>query len=556
MNQDMFSSELESGKFLGSIDLLENAYNALLKTSPLAYKLHTILCGKQVLAFNSSLDDITRFHHGEFNLVSSENHKLVEFISTKVNPKFCINKAAVDLFGHLSISQKQITELIKKPLVVTGQSVGGYVSILFTLWLHHVIDKNESNDSYKTKRPICITFGSPLVGDEALQQAIYERPKWNSSFLNVVSKTDPVPCLFSSSGEYKPFGTYQFCTQVGGYTSFKDDDSILAVLEDMNSTLSTGNFQAHDYKSELILIQEKVLYRGVSDIGEFGFNSLKAGITLQLMEVGLVDTQSNNRNVLIEKIEAKQARIIHKRRNVYEPKRKLNDMKISMVCMERYKKSSKPTMGYYDSYKNPRSKDEIERQQVILMHQRKLNQYWKNLVEEKERMPQEEDANSHNSWLTWLYGGMNYRRLVEPLDIAEYYKKGNANYIENRSNHYKLLEKWSNKEKEALSPTARTNKAASLTEDSCFWAHVEEALISLRKLKNGSSISIEVDIKELELFEAYVMRGIQNYSVSSDIFLEESSLMKWWSEYKEYKGTSYVSQFSLYMNNRDYKSYR
>nr|XP_043617681.1 senescence-associated carboxylesterase 101-like [Erigeron canadensis]XP_043617682.1 senescence-associated carboxylesterase 101-like [Erigeron canadensis] len=553
MNQDMFSSELENGNFLGSIDLLENAYNVLLKTSPLAYKLDTSNSRFQVLAFNYSLDDITRFHHGEFDVVSSENVKLVEFISTKVNPKFCINKAAVDLFGHhLSMGVDQENELIKKRLVVTGQSVGGYVAILFTLWLHHIIDKNESNGSFESKRPICITFGSPLVGDEALQQAIFERPKWKSSFLNVVAKTDVVPCLFTSSGVYKPFGTYLFCTQVGGHTSFEDDDSILAILEDMASSLSTENFQAHDYKSDLVLIKEKVLYRGVSDIGEFGLNSLKAGITLQLMEVGLVDTQSNNRNILIEKIEAKQVRIIHKRRNVYEPSRKLNDMKISMVQMEIYKMSSRPTMGYYDSYKNPRSKDEIERQQNILKHQRKLYQYWKKLVEETERMPQEAGAVLRKRW---LYGGITYTRLAEPLDIAEYYKKGNVNYLENRSNHYTLLEKWSTKDKEDLSPTPRTNKAASLTEDSCFWAHVEEALISMRKLKNGSSISIEVDVKKLEGFEAYVLSRIRNYSVSSDIFLEESSLMKWWSEYKEYKGPSYASQFALYMNNREYRSY-
>ncbi|KAI3784762.1 hypothetical protein L1987_43867 [Smallanthus sonchifolius] len=107
-----------------------------------------------------------------------------------------------------------------------------------------------------------------------------------------------------------------------------------------------------------------------------------------------------------------------------------------------------------------------------------------------------------------------------------------------RSNEEK--EKRSNEEKNDLkSIEEKRNKAASLTEDSCFWAHVEEALISLRELENEPSSNNE---EKLEKFEAYVMRGIKNYSVSPDIFLEGSSLMEWWKKYKEYKGTGYASE--------------
>lgn len=439
-----------------------------------------------------------------------------------------------------------------KPLIITGQALGGYVAILFALWLHHLKDKSESNGSKNIRRPICITFGSPLVGDEALRRAIFERPQSRSCFLNVVAKTDPFPCLFSSNGAYKPFGTYLFCTQSGGCTSFENDDSILAVLDAM--TIPSAEYiQMHDYKYDLISIKNNVLYRGVSELGEFDLNSLRAGITLQFMEVGLVDTNSSW-NVLIEKLESKQAKLIRKSRNVYEPARKLNDMKISMVCMEMYMKTRRPTVGYYDSYKSVKGKEEIESLHEVVKHQRKLNQFWSNLVDEKDQMPQEEGVNLRKRW---LYGGTNYRRIVEPLDIAEYYKNGNKNYINNRSNHYKLLEKWSTEDKKDLNPTARTNKAASLTEDSCFWAYVEEALISLRDLTNGGSSENAANIKQaLEQFETYLMRGIYDYAVSSDIFLKESSLMKWWSEYKTYRGSSYASDFANYMNNMGYKSYR
>ncbi|GKF49548.1 hypothetical protein Tco_0142799, partial [Tanacetum coccineum] len=119
--------------------------------------------------------------------------------------------------------------------------------------------------------------------------------------------------------------------------------------------------------------------------------------------------------------------------------------------------------------------------------------------------------------------------------------------------HYKLLEKWLNEHKSE----GKRCRAASLTEDSCFWAHVEEALISLRNLMNGgSSKNVANIIQGLEEFEAYLMHAIKEFMVSPDIFVVESSLMKWWNEYNAYRGSSYVSEFAQYMNNGSYLSYQ
>ena len=74
-----------------------------------------------------------------------------------------------------------------KPLIITGNSLGGSVATLFTLSL---LDKFKIST---TKRPLCITFGSPLIGDEGLQEAISNYPAWNSCFLHVVSDHDPIP---------------------------------------------------------------------------------------------------------------------------------------------------------------------------------------------------------------------------------------------------------------------------------------------------------------------------------------------------------------------------
>nr|GFC39752.1 senescence-associated carboxylesterase 101-like [Tanacetum cinerariifolium] len=74
---------------------------------------------------------------------------------------------------------------------------------------------------------------------------------------------------------------------------------------------------------------------------------------------------------------------------------------------------------------------------------------------------------------------------------------------------------------------------------------MEEALISLHKLRGGGLSFNKGNVeKELEQFEAYLMLSINNFLVSPKIFLEGSSLMKWWNEYNAYKGKLYASEFA------------
>lgn len=439
-------------------------------------------------------------------------------------------------------------------MVVTGHGLGGYLAILFALLHQHAVDVEESKGLKTAKRPICITFGAPLLGDETLRRAICERPQWNSCFLNVVANTDTLASVFSSKTLYKPFGTFLFCTESGGHTAFEDQETILAVLDAIASS-NGGNTQMHDYTNDLGLIRRKILYRGASKFGEFNLNPLTAGIVLQFQEIGLLKDDSQD---LIAKTKEKRAKMIKTKRmvNAYEPTKKLNEMKISLTYMEWYMKGQRSRGGYYDSFKNAETKtiEDIRSQQEIIRNQRILSQYWKKTIEEKELMPQKEGAKLRKRW---LYGGTNYRRIVEPLDIADYYKKGNTNYIESRPNHYVLLERWSEDDKKDQKPSDKT-KAASLTEDSCFWAHVEEALISLRDLKNGGLDDITTSLKtsSLKRFEEDILCAIKAFSLSPEVFVPGSSLMKWWIDYKVFKGIGYHSEFAEYMNNERYTEYQ
>ena len=103
----------------------------------------------------------------------------------------------------------------------------------------------------------------------------------------------------------------------------------------------------------------------------------------------------------------------------------------------------------------------------------------------------------------------------------------------------------------------KQNVVSSLTEDSCFWAHVEEAFISCKLLTNeGSSVEEDSAKKELIEFENYVLDLMKNYAVSSEIFLPRSSFMKWWGKYREIMGTSYSSSLTnLLKNDNNYEAY-
>ncbi|KAK1432816.1 hypothetical protein QVD17_09717 [Tagetes erecta] len=541
----MFRSEVELGKFLGSADIIPDAYRAIREM-----KATTTRSGIDILAINFSdnLDYMTRFFDGDLDLVPSQNVESLDFIATKLNASFSINKAAVELFQHLSDALKQLEDMyINTPVIITGSGLGGYLAILSTLRLHHTIDVEESNGSKTTKRPICITFGTPLVGDASFQSAIAERPQWVSSFLNVVANEDPLCSFLASENLYKPFGTFLFCTKSGDHAAFDDHESILQVLDAMKS-LNAGSTYNYYYDRILSYMRDKMLYRGAFELGEFNMNLLREGITLQLNEVCVLGDISNEQ---IEEMEKKQINM-SKRKNIdnhYKDIERLNESKISMTYMEWYMKTRKTKGGYYDSYKNT-TRDENESKQELEIHKGRLEQYWKDIVVKKGLMPQKEDAKLRKRW---LLSGNNYRRIVEPLDIARHYELKKGNYLKNRPKHYELLEKWLEEYVTESNLSEKTrNEAASLTEDSCFWAHVEEASILLTELVNGRSTDVE---KELEKFEAYVMGEINNYSVSPDVFEEKSSLMKWWNEYKVYKGNAYASEFMQYMNHGSYKQY-
>ncbi|XP_057436433.1 senescence-associated carboxylesterase 101-like, partial [Lotus japonicus] len=452
-----------------------------------------------------------------FEAVTSDSSDLLQpdlvsssdlLLFTESNPLFSVNKTAFSLFygnhhkleelkSELNISNSSTTKLI-----VTGHGLGGSIASLFTISLLDNIGSGK-------KHPLCITFGSPLVGDKKLKQAISRS------------------------------------------TCYESSDSILEILLEFGSIHAQNQgFQSSDYGSIVENLKFKPICNDFTTRDEdiVHQDSLFAiCISLQLRALGLTphvqqQKQSIDVKILETKMQILEEKLIMQRRISFDPPKKLSEMKGYLAQLEWYKKVTKDQgIGYYDCYKNMYHETNFD---VILIH-KNLTVYWEKVVEEAKLKPRREVSAFRNRY---LYGGTTYRRIVEPLVIAQYYKEGGTDYAIQRSKHFEVLQEWLkeawDRRKQDLESTSKKNVKAILTIDSCFWAYVEEALLSCKELK--VSKENEEALKKLLEFEEYVNGLLENYAVSPEIFLEKSSFMRWWIEYKGLKGTSYSSPLVSY----------
>ncbi|XP_050271362.1 senescence-associated carboxylesterase 101-like [Quercus robur] len=562
----LYSSGLELANFVVTLDILHDAWTAIWSlyteisqnegpSSFVRFKVYE-LPNYTIIAFftwpSSSKDSVQGGGGG--NLVSSSTFKgsfpFFDFLCPKTkDPSFSINESAFQLFKSIFGVLPKFEIDNSKPLIITGNSLGGSVATLFTLSLL------EKFNFSKTKGPLCITFGSPLIGDENLQEAISKYAAWNSCFLHVVSDQDLVPRVLING--YQPFGTFLFCSKLG-CSCFEDHHTILELLTTTNSgTLENQdpNKVFESYGTFVKDLNRKVICKDTTDdesLIDWTTTPLRAGIITQLVTIGLVQSQQQQNvdiNIIITKTEKQAKMMAISNQHAFDPTRGLNDIKVRMVYLEQYKKLSKEYKdGYYDRYKNGVGRSDID----LVKHKKFLTCYWEEMVDHAEKRPQTVGASLRTRS---LFGGTNYRRMIEPLDIADYYKAGKQDYInQGRSKHYIIMEqllKETEKPSSGPNELKKQNVASSLTEDSCFWAHVEEARISCKLLSSGESNDREKETNKLIEFEKYVYGLMKNYAVSSEIFLPESSFMTWWREYREIKGTFYRSHLTGLMNNEE-----
>ncbi|KAF8011478.1 hypothetical protein BT93_J1938 [Corymbia citriodora subsp. variegata] len=570
----LFSCGLDLANFVVSSGLLGNSWDAISELQSQIDSHHqsppsseTVKIqefeypGYKIIAFVTPPAAISYLQE-ESDFVPSSSSEASEFQFLCSGP-FAINKAAISLFNSLryklsSLRAQVATSSKSIPHIITGDRLGGSIASLFTLWFLRTLDLATKN------RPLCITFGSPLIGDSGFQQAISQYATWSSCFLHVAHMDDCFPRLFlqstSEQSLYRPFGTFLVCSELGS-ACFEAPESIIELLTLMSWERNggTAGSQIFNYKSVIECLEQRLFCRNHSPFSVPDADSFKAGINVQVAAIGL-KPQNMDIDTLWRKIGMPEKNILEGKNQAMDPAKSLSKMKVYLAYFEWYKNKCEEDgrgLGYYDSFKNKMFKRDHE----VVKFKTELEMYWKLVVEDAEKRPQLAGAPLR---VRWLFAGTNYRRMVEPLHIAEYYKVGNRNYIsQRRSKHFKLLQQWLDEhQKQPKNSVPKNSKMKkimfALTEDSCFWAYVEEARISCRLLSRGLN---SAEIEKLVRFEEYVMNLLKNYEVSPDIFLESSSYMQWWREYedmlgKKMMGPSHHSELIHFMKEGGYHRYK
>ncbi|PKA66783.1 hypothetical protein AXF42_Ash003439 [Apostasia shenzhenica] len=112
----------------------------------------------------------------------------------------CVLQLFLSVYGSSEL-QMLAKEVNDKEVIFTGHSIGGSLAALVTL---NFLCSSMSLTSFEPSSLLCVTFGSPLLGNEALSQVIL-RERWTGKFCHVVSQHDFLPrLLFCPQHSFAP----------------------------------------------------------------------------------------------------------------------------------------------------------------------------------------------------------------------------------------------------------------------------------------------------------------------------------------------------------------
>lgn len=483
--------------------------------------------------------------------------------------------------------QSQMTAILEKSksIILTGHSIGGAIASLTTLWLLSFLQTNPS-----PPQVLCITFGSPLLGNHSLSKSLL-RQRWAGNFCHVVLKHDIVPRLHFAplesinthlhvllqyiqlgktapqmtdeirvqlfnfvlsyseasangrSGCFWPFGSYLFCSEEGAVCV----DNGVSVVKLLHLMLSMANpsscFEDHlKYGDCVQRVSSLFLMRKGFMQGDVPMSSYEAGLALALESTGLASQESVSEQA---KDCLKMVKHMGLNPNLNSARLAITLAKITphRAQIEWYKSTcdeSDDRMGYYDSFKRRQAS---KRDNQVNMFRIKLASFWDNVINMIENNELPHDFNMRRKWVNAAHF---YQLLVEPLDIAEYYRRGEhlrmGHYLQNgRERRHKLFDKWW-RDRQVVEEESKRSKFASLTQDSCFWARVEEARGLLEEVRTERSSSRAAQLwQRIDAFEQYASALIENKEISCDVLAKNSSYSLWVEEVRELR--SQIQQF-------------
>lgn len=445
-------------------------------------------------------------------------------------PPPMVNGAIRDLFVSSALYiQSQITQGLemeeRKQVVITGHSTGGAVAALTALWLL-------SQPSKPSFRLLCITFGSPFLGNQSLSSSI-SRSRLAHNFCNVVSIHDLAPCR---NDDLWPFGTFLFCSDNGG-VCLDNAASVRRMFLILNSTGTPNIEERPRYEHYVSRLSHQFLISRSFHGGSISDNSYQTGVALALESLGLyIDHPSR-----VSAKECIEAATTISRAPILRSSELANELgnvvrwRLDIQWYKDRCDASPMQLGYYDNFK-VMSKSEIR----VIKSRVLLAKFWDGVLRmlEKNELPFDFHLGKK-----WVYASLFYQLLAEPLDIAYFYKydysRTKGHYLENGNRHkrYVVIDKWLKERRELHKEKRSRTQYASTTQDTCFWAKLEEAKECLDDMRSKS-----IDAERRYLLREKIV-GFENYAdtlvkmkeVSVDVLARESSYSKWVEKLKEFK---------------------
>ncbi|KAF8411737.1 hypothetical protein HHK36_004295 [Tetracentron sinense] len=607
------TSEMLAG-FLASTSLLSDSWRRCSLANTTAPESFVVdQAGDMGYVAFSGIQTLTGLHPDGRNLVQLHSFSNGLFASLRDHgdgeEPVMVHGAMLRLFLSIynchSFQNQFIATMEKsKVVIITGHSIGGTTASLAALWLLSYLQSVSSSLSV-----LCITFGSPLLGNESLSKAIL-RERWGGNFVHVVSKHDIVPrLLFTSLGSftmqlsclvqfwhlsmtspefghlatqltdeekteiyhfvldrvaaatmaqedlhkssYRPFGSYVFCSEDGAIC-VENSAAIIWMLYLMFKTGSANSsIEDHLKYGDIVgKASQQFLKRRSFTQGVLPDSCYEVGISLALEASGIVGQDCI---ATPAKECLRMAKRMGRTPNLNSATLAIGLAKVTphRAQIEWYKASCDDQMcSYYDSFK---LRGASRRDSRVNMNRIKLAQFWDNVIHmlDTNQLPYD-----FHHRAKWVMASHSYKLLVEPLDIAEYYRtamnRAKGHYLmHGRERRYEVFERWWRERKVPDNDNKKRTKYAGLTQDSCFWARVEEAREWLENARNEKDAHKLAQLWENnQRFELYATRLVDSKEVSRDVVAKNSSYGLWVEEWKELKSRlrHIPPQFPDYLN--------
>lgn len=325
---------------------------------------------------------------------------------------------------------------------------------------------------------------------------------------------------------YRPFGTYIFCTGNRKLVVVENPDAVLQLLF-YSSQLSS--------EAEAAVVVPRSLNDHLSYKNEMQ-DSLEMQDVLHLNNLTDIPLSSNvdpSMNSALNDLGlSTRARLCLRAAGEWEKQKKKNEEKIeqnkrsirdALSKIQEYQtKCDIRKVGYYDAFKIQNTDDDFNAN----VRRLELAGIWDEIIEMLKRY---ELPDSFEGRRDWIELGTQFRRQVEPLDIANYYRhlknEDTGPYlIRARPKRYRFTQRW-------LEHFDRVQAGAR--SESCFWAEVEE-------LRNKPFAQVQDRVLSLE---TAANGWIQSSLLGDDIFFPESTYTKWWKTLPpQHKQASWVSR--------------